>query len=150
MKSKLVLRVNLWITDVGFLTYWFVTALGVLPESWLFKDYENPILKAWNWSFLPLDLLASVLGLTSLYLARKDSLHWRSIALMSLCLTFTAGFMAITFFALRGDFEAQWWIPNTYLTLWPILCVYPLLCEQYFHMVKVPSEPPPEEELPVL
>jgi len=31
----------------------------VIPESYLFKDYDNPILQAWNWSFLPLDLCIS-------------------------------------------------------------------------------------------
>ncbi|MCB9588029.1 MAG: DUF5360 family protein [Polyangiaceae bacterium] len=41
-------------------------ALGLLkvPADWLFRDYTDPNIVAWNWSFLPLDLLASVTGLS--------------------------------------------------------------------------------------
>lgn len=77
------LRRNLLLTDLGFLTYWAVTAAGLLPGSWLFKDYDNPIIAAWNWSFAPLDLLASAVGLLAVYSAAKSCDVWRSLALVS-------------------------------------------------------------------
>jgi hypothetical protein len=43
----------LWFTDLGFIAYWLITALKLLPAEGLFNDYINPILVAWNWSFLP-------------------------------------------------------------------------------------------------
>ncbi len=41
------------VTDVGFIVYWAVSLprlLGknVVPASWLFKDYHDPIVYAWN------------------------------------------------------------------------------------------------------
>lgn len=60
MKS---LRIFFLITDFGFILYWVITLLGIIPPTYLFKDYHNPILSAWNWSFLPLDLFVSITGL---------------------------------------------------------------------------------------
>lgn len=103
-------------------------ANGLLPPEWLFQDYHNPLLQAWNWSFLPLDLLASGLGLGALLLARRGDGSWRLWALLSLALTFCAGLMALAFWTLRCDFDPGWWLPNLYLLLWP-LCLAPgLLC----------------------
>jgi hypothetical protein len=42
--------------DIGFIAYWLITLLHLIPGEYLFQDYNNPILVAWNWSFLPLDL----------------------------------------------------------------------------------------------
>lgn len=58
--------------DLGFIAYWGITALHLIPGEYLFKDYDNPILMAWNWSFLPLDLFISATGLSSLYCFRRD------------------------------------------------------------------------------
>ena len=66
------------VVDIGFILYWTVTLLHLIPEAYLFKDYEDPILVAWNWSFLPLDLFISVTGLGSLYLLRRGNPAWRS------------------------------------------------------------------------
>ncbi len=60
------LRFNLLVTDIGFLLYWFMSAFGLLPEASLYKDSANPILVAWNWSFAPVDLAASVTGIVAL------------------------------------------------------------------------------------
>lgn len=122
------LRWNLIITDLGFLVYWLVTVLGVLPTAWLFKDYQNPILVSWNWSFAPIDLLASFLGLAALIVAKQGANAWRQLALMSVTLSFCAGFMAIAFWALRQDFDLWWWLPNLYLTVWPLFLVRQLIC----------------------
>lgn len=123
------LRWNLVITDIGFLVYWFVTALGALPTAWLFKDYQNPILVSWNWSFAPIDLLASFLGLAALVVAKQRANAWRQFALMSVTLTFCAGFMALAFWVLRRDFEPLWLVPNLYLAVWPLFLVRQLVCE---------------------
>ena len=41
------------VVDIGFIAYWCITALHLTPVELAFKDYANPILSAWNWSFLP-------------------------------------------------------------------------------------------------
>ncbi|MGG3572571.1 DUF5360 family protein [Bacillus gobiensis] len=107
------------VTDIGFLLYWTITLFGWIPEEYLFKDYHNPILVSWNWSFLPLDLLVSATGFLSLYFyARKIEL-WRSFALISLALTFCAGLQAIAFWTIRLDFDWSWWLINLYLIVYP-------------------------------
>jgi len=117
MKS---LRILFFITDIGFILYWLITLLGVIPASYLFKDYRNPILSAWNWSFLPLDLMISFSGLWSLRLMSKADPRWKNVALISLVLTFASGLMALAFWTIRRDFDLSWWLPNLYLMLYPI------------------------------
>ena len=112
-------------TDVGLLTYWLATAfaaIGVigLPSDWLFSDYHNPLVVAWNWSFLPLDIILSVTGLISVRLASRNNTRWQHYALISLSLTVSAGLMAISFWAIRGEFDPVWWSFNLYLMLWPL------------------------------
>ncbi len=119
------LKLAFLLTDLGFLTYWAVTllaALGVLPipGEWLYQDYDNPLMVDWNWSFMPLDVLASVTGLTAVYLAKRQK-PWAHIALVSMTLTFCAGFMAICFWMFRADYNLGWWLPNLGLCLWPLL-----------------------------
>jgi hypothetical protein len=117
------LRWNLLITDWGFILYWLAVALDWFPSDWLYKDHDNPILIAWNWSFAPIDLSASALGLFGLVLARRGSDSWRLATTLSLAFTFGAGLMAVSFWAIRRDFEAMWWAPNLYLVIWPLLAV---------------------------
>jgi hypothetical protein len=119
------LRPLFLIVDLGFIAYWAITLAGVVPEEYLFKDYDNPILAAWNWSFLPLDLAISATGLMALRRA-KGGLSWRSLALVSLVLTSCSGLMAVSFWTLRGDFDPAWWLPNLFLLLYP-LCFLPKL-----------------------
>jgi hypothetical protein len=114
------LRRNLLITDVGFVAYWLVTLFGLLPSAWLFRDYHDPVMVSWNWSFLPVDLLASCFGLAAVYASARGIESWRRYALVSVTLTFCAGAMAISFWALRCDFDPAWWLPNLYLCIWPI------------------------------
>jgi hypothetical protein len=115
------------VTDIGFILYWLITLLHLIPPEYLFQDYTNPILTAWNWSFLPLDLFISATGLTSLYLYRRGDERWTNIALISLVLTFCSGLQAIAFWVLRGDFDPTWWIPNLYLMLYPPFFIVSLL-----------------------
>jgi len=79
------------VTDIGFILYWIVTYFHIIPESMAFKDYNNPIMVHWNWSFFPLDILISITGLGSLYLYRKKRPSWKPLALISLVLTFCSG-----------------------------------------------------------
>lgn len=78
---------------------------------------------AWNWSFAPIDLAASALGLYSLTLAKLGKPVWRTYSVISVSLTFCAGLMAVSFWAIQRDFNLGWWLPNLYLVLWPIITV---------------------------
>lgn len=114
-------------TDFGFLLYWGVSLLilagfEVVPEAWLFKDYDDPIVYAWNWSFFPLDMVLSVCGLLAVRRHRHGDPSWPALAAFSLALTFCAGFMAVSFWAIRLDFDPSWWAFNLFLVIWP--CVF--------------------------
>lgn len=113
------LKVFFWIVDTGFIAYWIVTLLGVIPAQYLFKDYHNPVLMAWNWSFLPLDLIVSFTGLRAIRLAHAGDPRWPGWALLSLVLTSTSGLMAIAFWLIRLDFDIWWWLPNGFLMVYP-------------------------------
>lgn len=115
-----LLKVLMTATDLGFLAYWAVTGLHLLPGEWLFKDHANPILQAWNWSFLPLDLAISGTGLGALWLVRRGDARGLPLALVSLAFTVCSGLMAVAFWTLRGDFELAWWLPNLFLLLYPL------------------------------
>lgn len=108
------------ITDTGFIVYWFITWLGLLPPDLLYNDYSNPIMVDWNWSFLPIDLLVSATGLYSFRLYRKGSKEWVTYAWSSLLLTFCSGLMAIAFWTIHRDFDPTWWVPNLVLLLYPV------------------------------
>lgn len=111
------------VTDIGFILYWLVTLLHLIPAEYLFQDYTNPILVSWNWSFLPLDFAISATGLLSLYLHKREDERWQSLALVSLVLTFCSGLQAISFWVLRSDFDLGWWIPNLYLLVYPLFFI---------------------------
>ncbi|MCM2590058.1 YvaD family protein [Rossellomorea marisflavi] len=111
------------ITDIGFIIYWLVTFMGWIPKEWAFKDYDDPHIVAWNWSFLPLDLLISATGLTSLHLLKRGNPSWKGIALISLVLTSCSGLQAVAFWAWMKDFDAAWWGFNLYLLLYPFLFI---------------------------
>lgn len=125
--EALFLKVRPWllVTDLAMLTYWGVTAafaLGVvsLPPAWLFSDYADPVVTVWNWSFLPLDVVFSLTGLAAAHRFRKGRPGWRLLTVISLCLTWCAGIMALSFWALRCSFDPLWWGLNAALVLWPL------------------------------
>ncbi len=113
------LKTLMLITDLGFLAYWLVTFLHVLPEAWLYRDSTNPLLVSWNLSFVPLDLLVSVSGLSALWCDRRGDARARPLAMLSLTLTSASGLMAIAFWTLQADFELGWWGPNLFLLVAP-------------------------------
>jgi hypothetical protein len=107
-------------TDVGFVLYWTITALHVLPAQALFKDYQDPLMQAWNWSFLSLDLLVSATGLGAFALVRAKREGAAFLAVVSLTATMASGLCAITFWTLRRDFDPVWWAPNLFLAIYPL------------------------------
>jgi hypothetical protein len=115
------------LTDIGFIVYWLITALRLIPDAYLYQGYHNPVLVAWNWSFLPLDLLISASGLSSLYLHRRGDARWSSVALVSLTLTFCSGLQALVFWAIRGEFDPAWWLVNGYFLVYPLFFIPRLL-----------------------
>jgi hypothetical protein len=120
------LKTCLLVTDLGFLAYWSVTALaavGVLavPQDWLLKAYHEPRVIAWNWSFMPLDVALSIAGLTALRWRAKDKPGWKPLLTISLALTFCAGLLAISYWAILREFDWVWWGMNLFLMLWPFV-----------------------------
>ncbi|MFE3979985.1 MULTISPECIES: DUF5360 family protein [unclassified Priestia] len=108
------------VTDIGFIIYWIVTYFEWIPKSAAFKDYDNPIVMAWNWSFFPLDILISFTGLFSLYLYKLHRESWKGYALISLVLTFCSGLQAIAYWVFIKDFAFTWWAFNLYLMIYPL------------------------------
>ena len=108
-------------TDVGLLLYWSASASGVVPA------YPQQVLVDWNWSFLALDVVVSATGLCSLWLLRRGRAAGRSLMLVSLALTHAAGLTAVNFWALRGEFDPVWWVPNLWLVLFPVVALVFLL-----------------------
>lgn len=114
------LKLLMVLTDVGFLLYWLITWLHLLPNEYLYKDYNNEIMVAWNLSFVPLDLFISGTGLLSMYYYKKNKNLWLPLCILSLSLTFCSGLQAISFWTIRLDFDWAWWIPNVFLMLYPL------------------------------
>jgi hypothetical protein len=121
------LRTVFLVVDLGFVGYWLCAWLQLFPEDWLFKDYQNPILQAWNFSFLPLDLLVSASGLSAVVCHGRGNPAWYALSLASLVLTSCSGLQALSFWALRGDFDPSWWLPNLFLLLYPLYFLAPWL-----------------------
>jgi uncharacterized protein DUF5360 len=118
------LRWHFLVFDIGFFAYWIITAFGLLPHEWAFKDYSNPVVVAWNWSFLPIDLVLSLVAAAALVADRMSAAQTaRSLAVISLSLTHASGLMALSYWAFRGEVDFSWWVPNGYLLLYPLCYV---------------------------
>ena len=126
-KNIRFLKPFMLLTDLGFIVYWFITLAHLIPAASLFRDYTNPIMVHWNWSFLPLDLLISVTGITSLVLLKRKNNVWHQLVIISLTLTAVSGLQAIAFWAISGDFAIGWWVPNLFLLLYPLFFLPKLL-----------------------
>lgn len=123
MSRALILSIS--ITDILFMTYWLIVglaALGILklPPDIMYGDYNNPRVVAWNWSFFPLDLIFSIFGYLAIHANQRRDPVWRPYALISLVLTMTAGGMAVAYWAILGEFDPAWFIPNLILLVWPL------------------------------
>lgn len=120
------LRWAMLVTDIVFLLYWAISlaalvGLLALPAGFMYGGFDQTRVMAWNWSFLPLDLAFSVAGLLAVAAARRGDPAWRPLALISLCLTATAGGMAIGYWTILGEFDPAWFLPNLAIFLWPFL-----------------------------
>ncbi|MFS0557529.1 YvaD family protein [Brevibacillus sp. 179-C9.3 HS] len=128
-KNVRAMLVFFWVTDVAFVVYWLITFLELLPVEYLYQDYYNPNLVAWNLSFFPLDILISITGFASLYAYRRGVHMWKPLAMLSLVLTSCSGLQAIAFWAFKADFDWSWWIPNLYLLIYPLFFLPGLMRE---------------------
>jgi hypothetical protein len=128
-KNMKLLKFFFLFVDIGFIVYWTITAFHLIPPQYLYNDYTNPILLNWNWSFFPLDLIISATGLYSIYLFSKQKKYWKTIALISLILTSVSGLQAVSYWALSGDMDITWWIPNLFLLIYPIFFIPKLVRE---------------------
>ncbi|OYY91036.1 MAG: hypothetical protein B7Y45_04925 [Sphingomonas sp. 28-66-16] len=111
------LPLTLKLIDGSMLLYWGIAALGCfgllhLPKEAMYAGYGTPHVDAWNWSFAPIDLAFALTGLLAVRMARQGDPRWRPYALISLALTFCAGLMAVSYWALTSDFDPAWWGPN--------------------------------------
>jgi hypothetical protein len=106
-----------WAIDLGFIIYWTLIIVGALPAEAMFTGYEKKEVQAWNWSFLPLDIAASITGIAGNTL---QNLNQKALLTISLVLTSVAGGMAIGYWAFLGYFELSWWLPNLVLLLFPV------------------------------
>lgn len=118
-----MLRPIFLVVDIGFIFYWIATALHLFPEKFLYSDYSSPAVVAWNWSFMPLDLLVSATGLLSIYWWRRSDARYRALAQISLALTSASGLQAISYWTIRGEFDVLWWLPNLFLLTYPWLFI---------------------------
>ena len=119
------LKTSITITDVLFILYWTLAALGQvglidIPPAAMYANYEDPIVVAWNWSFLPIDLIFSYFGLKAVAEARRGDPAWRIHASISLILTMVAGGMAVAYWLILLEFDPSWFLPNLALLVWPV------------------------------
>ena len=127
------LAAALTVTDLVFLAYWIssgaaLTGLIHVPPNMLYPDYDKRLVVAWNWSFLPLDVSFSATGLAAVLMARRGSLLWRPLALISLVITMAAGLMAVSYWTLLCEFDPAWYLANAVLVVWPLFFLPSLLC----------------------
>ena len=137
--NKPTTQILLTITEAGMLLYWLLAllmamgAVSIAPE-YMYSDHLNPTIVAWNWSFFPIDLAFAGIGLYARY-GSLSGTRQSVAAAFALALMFCAGLMAISFWALMGEFDGFWWTMNAWLillaakALWE-LCVTDDLMEQ--------------------
>lgn len=114
------IKILMLVTDLGFVGYWAATALALIPPELAYSDYQDPRLVAWNWSFLPIDLIISATGILAVRWVRIRPTAGYALMLISLTLTHASGLFAISFWAIRADVRIEWWAPNLVLLLYPV------------------------------
>lgn len=67
--------------------------------------------------------MASLVGLWALWDAKRGGRVWRLLLPASLSMTMCAGLMALAFWAIRGDLDLAWCLPNLYLLIWPMFAL---------------------------
>ena len=71
------------------LAYWTFASLVTLellqvPPEWMYSDYENPLVRSWNWSFLPLDVIFALTGLYGRYATLKPQTAHSTVNLLAI------------------------------------------------------------------
>lgn len=115
-----VTMIAMVVTDLGFIAYWALIITDALPPEAMFDEYTDPRVAAWNWSFLPLDVAASLTGIAAVRAVRGSRPAAPTLLALSLALTATAGGMAVAYFAHRGQADPGWLVPNLALLLFPL------------------------------
>ena len=77
------------VTDIVFMTYWtFATLMLIgfvnIPPEYMYANYGDARVVAWNWSFFPLDVLFSIFGFWAVKKARDGDPIWKPLAIISL------------------------------------------------------------------
>lgn len=119
------MRYALLATEVSMLLYWVfagfvVTGFIHVNPEYMYSDYTNPIVVAWNWSFLPIDLIFAASGIAAA-LIKNNSEAKRSLRQLGLTTMFCSGLMAISFWAILGQFDPTWWAVNIWLMVLPLM-----------------------------
>lgn len=119
-------------TDTLFIVYWTASLLHLIgafnmPPDLMYADYAQARVFAWNWSFFPVDVLFSLSGFAAVRFSAQNDPRWRPFALISLCLTFVAGLMAVGYWTILGEFDPGWYLPNLTLVIWPLFFLPGLL-----------------------
>lgn len=132
MRKSLVVAFT--VTDSLFLLYWTVSGFAQaglihIPRAWMYADFDQPQVVAWNWSFLPIDLAFSILGISAVVASRQECALWRPLALLSLAFTIAAGAMAVGYWLILQQLDPGWLIPNLALVIWPIFFLPRLVAE---------------------
>lgn len=122
-RRYITVEILMFAVDLALILYWVATAAHLIPTELAFKDYQEPVIVAWNWSFSPLDVSASIIGIIAVLRLRTGK-YSPVLLSVSLALTFCAGLMAISFWTLYRDFDLIWWIPNILLMIIPIACAF--------------------------
>ena len=130
-KPTSILAVLLTLTEIGMLGYWALA--GALVAGWvtiapeyMYSDYENPVIVAWNWSFFPIDVAFALCGLTARFATLRQSVA-ELLSVIGATLMFCAGVMAISFWVIQREFDPLWWGLNIWLCLLSILFLFHLM-----------------------
>lgn len=112
-------------TEVGMGLYWLLAGLMAatvisIPPEYMYSDYTNPLVVAWNWSFLPIDLIFVASGIAA-FVSPDGSEKKRALRQLGLTTMFCSGLMAISYWVILGQFDPFWWGLNIWLMLLPIL-----------------------------
>jgi len=119
------------------LAYWLIAFLLLfglvdIPAEYMYLDYQKPTIIAWNWSFFPIDLIFSMVGLYArfgqLTLHKKQLLETVSLSLM-----FCAGVMALSFWAIQNTYDVFWWGTNIWLILLSVTVLSIKYCRESNH-----------------
>jgi len=112
-------------TEIGMLAYWLLAgALALdlvrIDPSLMYSDYQNPLVVAWNWSFLPVDVAFALAGLAARFASLPHAVRVK-LSIISAVLMLCAGLMAVSYWTIRSEFSPAWWAVNLWLIVLGLL-----------------------------